>query len=81
MKSNKTSITRNARLLCSECDVPRRVANVQFDSFVETVVSLRECGHKRGELLPLREGRISLEHIERAEAIGYSMFPVIREAA
>ena len=59
-KKSETSITNKSKLLCDECDTMQKVKSVSFDSFGETVVLLR-CFHTRGELLPLKEGRVSIE--------------------
>jgi len=76
----KSTITNKARLLCADCDTMQRVKLVRFDTYGDTDVTLH-CGHKRGELLPLKDGRVSIEHIERREAIAYTLFPALRTAA
>lgn len=77
----ESSITRKSRLLCPHCDALRGVADVGFDTSGRTVVTLKDCGHTRGELLPLKAGRISLEHLSgKPTTIGLVMFPVCKGA-
>jgi hypothetical protein len=78
MKPSKTRITTRCRLLCPDCREPKRVAAVTFNAAGATVASL-ECGHSRGELLPVTApGRVSLEHLNTPD--GKRLFPVEREA-
>jgi hypothetical protein len=69
----RTSITTRCRLLCPDCGELRRVAAVAFDEQGATVASL-ECGHSRGELLPVTApGGVSLELLNTPE--GRRLFP------
>lgn len=79
MSPFQTSINRKSRLLCDQCGVLRRVADVQFDTYGDTIVTLRECDHKRGEILSLREGRISVENLYTIE--GRNAFPIVLSEA
>ena len=56
-----------SRLLCPLCNEVMRVVIV-----ADGVIRL-ECGHERGELLPVKDGRVSVEHM--GQRIGREMFP------
>ncbi len=62
MTRRETSITRSSRLLCSHGCGVQSVSIIARDSSQKTIATL-ECGHVRGELLPKRNGFISLEDI------------------
>ena len=69
----RTSITTRCRLLCPDCGELKRVAAITFDGKGTTVVSL-QCGHSRGELLPVTApGRVSLELLNTPD--GRRLFP------
>jgi hypothetical protein len=56
------------RMLCAECGGLRRLKAVEGDS------ALLACGHSRPrKLLPLTQGRISVENVRTA--VGNRMFP------
>jgi hypothetical protein len=69
---------RNCKLLCPTCSDLKKVKQVLSDAESPTIAVL-ECGHMRpAELLPLKHGRISLEHMSREW--GRECFPPITEA-
>jgi hypothetical protein len=70
-----STITNRSRLLCPDCDELRRVKEVMQDDETPTIVYLA-CGHFRGELLPLKAGRISIENLNTAQ--GRTCFPAMR---
>jgi hypothetical protein len=72
-----TSITRRSRVLCGTHDELERVVNVAFDTHGDTIVTLK-CGAKRGELLSLRPGRVSLENVHTDQ--GRRLFPFAEAA-
>jgi hypothetical protein len=72
MKPFQTGITKRCRMLCAKCGELKRVAAVAFDAEGTTIATL-ECRHRRGELLPLAPGRISIENLDT----GRLTFPVV----
>lgn len=72
----QTSVTIKSRLLCADCSELKSVSKVAFSESGDTVVKLK-CGHTRGELLPLKPGRIGLEHLSTAQ--GRKLFPIVFE--
>jgi hypothetical protein len=67
-KQRESSVTKKCRLLC-----PHGCGVQQVKATGEPIVL--ECGHERGELLPLKPGHISIEHLR--QKIGANLFPAV----
>jgi hypothetical protein len=65
MKRRESSVTKKCRMLCPQCGV--RQVKEPGDPII------LDCGHSRGEILPLQPGRISLENLKTE--IGRECFP------
>jgi hypothetical protein len=66
VKKRESSVTKKCKLLCPHgCGLKQVVE-------VGEPISL-ECGHERGELLPLKPGHVSIEHLSKR--IGMELFP------
>jgi hypothetical protein len=67
-KQRESSVTKRCRLLCPHGCGTQKVVEVGEPHILE-------CGHSRGELLPLKPGRVSIEHLR--QKIGASLFPAV----
>jgi hypothetical protein len=67
-KQRESSVTKRCRLLCPHGCGTQKVVEVGEPHILE-------CGHSRGELLPLKPGHISVEHLR--QKIGARLFPAI----
>jgi excisionase family DNA binding protein len=56
----RTSVTRRSKLLCPECKQMEGVASVYLNPYQRPVITLK-CGHTRFEILPSKEGSVSIE--------------------
>ena len=68
MKKRESSITKKCKLLC-----PHGCGVQQVKSPGEP--HILECGHFRGELLPLKPGHVSIEHMSKR--MGVQLFPAV----
>jgi hypothetical protein len=68
-QKRESSVTKKCRLLCPQdgCGLQRVVK-------VGDPITLA-CGHERGEILPLQEDRVSVEHMQMK--IGHELFPAV----
>jgi hypothetical protein len=61
-------VNLRSRLLCPVCQEVTPVEAIDDDMLITL-----SCGHQRGELLPVREGCLSLEHMRTKK--GQQVFP------
>jgi len=67
VKKKLGTITRGSKLLCPECGDLKEAKSPKGDEIVLL------CGHIRPQILPLTDGRVSLEHLNTER--GKNLFP------
>ncbi len=58
-------------MLCPQCNSTKQVTGID-----DHIVTL-DCGHRRGESIPVKAGRVSIEHLRTK--LGQQMFPANRD--
>jgi len=81
MSKTGTSITKKCRLLCGKCGTLEGVTGIAPESYagdpLKTTRVTLACGCARGEILPLKLGRVSFENLRTP--VGNRLFPVVSD--